>query len=150
MEQTALLQPFTDFWPKWQRSVPSYSENSIFLTSCFLDTNERHNKQPLLSGIIGTRPRLQCGHCWKCQIFHPTYWSVHSSSFLEWVTFLSNSWQKLSTKLFQGITRKEWVVIQRRGVPLKAGRTREPFSKRTWTEYRNGFGSYDADYWFGN
>lgn len=40
-------------------------------------------------------------------------------------------------------------MFQRRGAPLKEGQPREGFYYRTWTEYENGFGDQDADFWLG-
>jgi len=41
-----------------------------------------------------------------------------------------------------------WTLIQRRGYPLKNEEVREDFFKN-WTEYEQGFGSLQGDFWIG-
>ena len=44
-------------------------------------------------------------------------------------------------------TDKDTVVIQRRGVDN--GELREDFN-RNWTDYKNGFGDHNKEFWLGN
>lgn len=53
------------------------------------------------------------------------------------------------TPVPEDYSRVNEVMFQRRGAPLKEGQPREGFYYRTWTEYENGFGDQDADFWLG-
>lgn len=50
---------------------------------------------------------------------------------------------------YHGNYESGWTVVQRRGAPFQARGQVENFN-RSWSEYKNGFGSLNNEFWYGN